>query len=636
MKKTTGNPLPLWSSFAAAFVLVAVTASPVQASSQTWAATGDGDWNTGGSWGGTPVPGASGTSGGNTDVATFGNSGTGTHTVSDSVTNRMLGKIIFSGSTGATGSYTIGSSLNTIYFNDYNVSGGTTSNISVSAGNNNETIASNLMITGANNSITSSDLRVQTFDGYTGTLTLSGNIAASTGTPGTISGLRIVTSASASTTPGDNSSNVIVLSGNITDGTGKVAVSHARNGILVLSGVNTFSGGFQLGADNNDGLSANSITEIGVDSVGSANNVTSGAFGTGTLTIDGGVITSNSSANRAIDNTFFVPFSTTLYTGLSSATTGSLIFAGNGTINNANFTVNTSTPTTFSGVLANGASAGSLSKSGNSTLTLSGANTYTGSTSVFSGTLTVSTGGAIDNANAASGALTVSSANNATLNVTGGVVNVNGGLGNNIFDVGTGAGAGVVALSSGTINVTGWTYVGNGSAGTGTSTGGYGSFDMSGGTANFGGYFALNRTSGGQTNSAGTGILNMTGGAINVTSGAFDVGAFADPTAAGSRGVATVSGGTVTLSGTSDGGHADIYVGEFSYGILNLSGSGVIQDNVAAYGMTVGAHTGATGIVNLNGGTLAVPYINTGTNTATVSSISTAVCSSRLPPRPPS
>ncbi len=109
----------------------------------------------------------------------------------------------------------------------------------------------------------------------------------------------------------------------------------------------------------------------------------------------------------------------------------------------------------------------------------------------------------------------------------------------------------------------------------------------------------------------------MTGGAINVTAGAFDVGAFADPTAAGSRGVADISGGTLTVSGTTDSGHADIYVGEFSYGILNLSSGGVIQDNVATYGMTIGAHTAATGIVNLNGGTLAVPYINTGTNTAT-------------------
>ncbi len=86
---------------------------------------------------------------------------------------------------------------------------------------------------------------------------------------------------------------------------------------------------------------------------------------------------------------------------------------------------------------------GSLAKSGTATLTLSGANTYTGSTSVFAGTLTVGAGGAIDNANATSGTLIVSSANNATLNISGGTVNVNGGAGSNIVNVGTGAGAGV-------------------------------------------------------------------------------------------------------------------------------------------------------------------------------------------------
>ncbi len=200
MKKITGTSLPLWSYFAAALALL-VSASPAQASNQTWAATGNGDWNTGGSWGGTPVPGISATTGANTDTATFGTVSTATHTVSDSVTNRSLGQILFNGSTGAGGSYVIGSSSNTIYFNDLNVVSGTTANISITAGNNNETIASNLMITGAGNSVAGNDLRLQTFGGYTGTLTVSGNIAASTGTPGSISGLRIVTSGSTTTHP---------------------------------------------------------------------------------------------------------------------------------------------------------------------------------------------------------------------------------------------------------------------------------------------------------------------------------------------------------------------------------------------------------------------------------------------------
>ena len=603
----------LHSSLLIAITLLAASASAAQAASQTWAATGNGDWNTGGSWGGTPVPGVSGTSDINSDIATLGTVGSGTHTVTDSVTNRALGQINFTG-TGSAGSYVIGSGSNTLYFHDYNG----TANISTAATTGNETIASNLSITGANNNATGNDLRIQTASGYTGTLTLSGNISASTGSAN-ISGLRIVTSAASSTTPGDNIGNVVVLSGNITDGTGKVAISRARNGILVLSGVNTYSGGFVLGADGNDGLSANSITEIGVDSVGSAGSVTSGAFGTGVLNILGGVISSNGAANRTIYNNF-TENGATLYTGLTSGSTGSLTFAGTGTLNNT-FTVNTLTATTFSGSLITGTATGSLYKSGVSTLTLTGANTYAGFTTVSNGTLVVGTGGAIDNANATNGSLSVGDGSNkAVLSIRGGKVNVNNGGGASAnFFVGQGTGASTVALSSGTLNVIGWSFIGTGTGATGVSTGGYGSFDLSGGVANFGGYFALNRVNGSGTNSnsAGTGILNMTGGALNVTSGAFDVGAFADPTAAGSRGVANISSGTVTVSGNTDGGHADIYVGEYSYGILNLSGTGVIQDSVATYGMTVGAHTGATGIVNLNGGTLAVPYINTGTNTAT-------------------
>ncbi len=225
------------------------------------------------------VPGVSGTSSGNADTATF-SSGSGS--VTDAVTNRELGQIIFNNA-GSLGNFTIGSSSNTIYFNDSNNSGAPAINETGTATSNlSETIQSNIMAMGANGA-SANDIRISTSNGFSGTITLSGNIS-STATSG-VTGIRVITSGVDSLA---NVNNVVVMSGAISNGggTNQVAVAHARDGVLVLSGPNTFSGGYSQGLSDD----ADSITRVGVSSTGLANAPTSGAFGTGVLTWDSGEI----------------------------------------------------------------------------------------------------------------------------------------------------------------------------------------------------------------------------------------------------------------------------------------------------------------------------------------------------------
>jgi autotransporter-associated beta strand protein len=100
-----------------------------------------------------------------------------------------------------------------------------------------------------------------------------------------------------------------------------------------------------------------------------------------------------------------------------------------------------------------------------------------------------------------------------------------------------------------------------------------------------------------------TATFKVTGGAMTVASGAFLVGsAYGD----GGNGVVEVSGGTLTSSVLAG-------IGDYADGKLNITG-GTLSANA---GVTLGYHTGGSGTVNLNSGTLSTTMVTKGAGTGT-------------------
>jgi autotransporter-associated beta strand protein len=175
-----------------------------------------------------------------------------------------------------------------------------------------------------------------------------------------------------------NTQNTVTMDGNLLtiDGTGDINLAGvissttAGNGIvkngagvLVLSAANTFNGGVTL----NDGW------------IRAGNN---SALGTGTLTVNGGKLSSGT-AVRSLANTYILGGDLVL----GDATyNGALTLAGAGTLT-GNRTLTVDTTTTISGAIDDGGNNYLLTKAGTGTLTLSGANSYGGGTQVDAGTL---------------------------------------------------------------------------------------------------------------------------------------------------------------------------------------------------------------------------------------------------------
>jgi fibronectin-binding autotransporter adhesin len=433
-------------------VFLATSSAALAVNNDTWTGATSSNWNVGTNWSSTPTstaPGAayvSGTGSGNTDIAIFGTQTTGPHTITDSLTGRMIGGITFNGA-GTNGSYTVGSSSNTLYLNN----AGTITD----SGANTSTLASNVDFGGASESITASG---------GSDLTLSGTLSNNSGAASTLS---IGTSSSSTT---------LVLSGTIQDGTAALTVNRSSSaGIVLLEGANTFSGGYNNGQS---GTNNGNITQIGVNSVGSlvgsTASVTSGAFGTGTLILNGGTIMSNGTTARTIYNAVEFRSATNIFGDTTN--NGTLTFAGaivttltTTTTLQANSTVNFTNPGAVTGagdqtLVLTGAANGSIAAilntatiktvtmSGTGTWTLSGANTYTGSTSVNQGTLALGGGGSTGGT-----AITVGSATNltnATLQISGNYTIGSGGAGTLILTGGNGAstGQGTLSLVDGTTN----------------------------------------------------------------------------------------------------------------------------------------------------------------------------------------
>ena len=288
-----------------------------------------------------------------------------------------------------------------------------------------------LQIGGADQIMDTANLEVATG----GTLAMSGNAETVNGVK--LTGGAITGSGSASvltsTTAFDfqSGSSTAVLSGT-------AGITKTTGGTVSLGRASTYSGGTTL----TDGT-----LQIASSSIGSVGSITSSAIGTGTLTLNGGTLSSGSATARTLLNAVTVGGNVILG---DTANDGRLTFSADVDLVGSARTLTTASAINFDGVVSNGG----INKAGAGTLTLGGTSTYTGATTVEGGTLLVSTGGSI----AQSSLTTVTTGTTLTANGTVGAVTVStGGTLNGAGTVGTTTVAGTLnpGNSPGVLNVNG-------------------------------------------------------------------------------------------------------------------------------------------------------------------------------------
>jgi autotransporter-associated beta strand protein len=198
-------------------------------------------------------------------------------------------------------------------------------------------------------------------------------------------------------------------------------------------------------------------------------------LGSGTVTLNGGKLSSDSTGARSLNNAISIQVSSELGDATNSGTltlSGNLDFTAtdltlssrsnneiSGTVNlyngNQTFSIDSSVTQTMSGNVRNG----TLTKSGSGILLLSGTNTYTGDTNISAGTLNVSGqlnsgsySGEIDN----SGTFTFSSNSDQTLSgdITGSGTLTKSGSSTLILS-GTNTYSGTTTISDGTLTLSG-------------------------------------------------------------------------------------------------------------------------------------------------------------------------------------
>ncbi len=441
------------------------------------------------------------------------------------------------------------------------------------------------------------------------------------------------------TTGGGN----VTLGGAIS-GTGG-GLTTAGAGTLTLGGANTYTGnttvaaGTQLNINSTSAIGTGALTISGgtLDNTsGSAKTLTTNnlgnwngdftftgsnnlALGTGAITLGGTAGQRTVTVTAGQLTVGYIPTATAGY-GLTKAGAGTLTFFGNGNTNNSGATridgplnvtggkvqigindfftggltgsgivedgaattrwlfVNNATDNTFSGTLQNGGTGRlGLFKSGLGTLTLSGANTYTDQTNVAGGTLNLT-------GSATAGFTALGDSPNLTAGPHAAGMRVSGtfSTGTNEYWLATRDGDyGVLTQTAGTISVGNWIALGRG--------GGNGQIIMSGGTLNnTGGNLTLGSFGGSAVATDLHGVVNLTGGVVNETNNVF-VGE-------NTTGVLNISG-TAALNVLGAEGVRLARTTTTSFGIVNLMAGGTITTTNVSQG------TGG-GIFNFNGGTL--------------------------------
>ena len=353
------------------------------------------------------------------DASTImGSSGLGTFTLlsGSSLGIRSINGITTTGATGhiQTSIRNYNSGANYIYNGSTNQAvgdglpatvGSLTINNSGSGGNNTVILASNIDITNAlsvdngvfaigSNNVTNVGFVDMTGTAITGTgiITLGGNISTniSTSTASISSPISLGTS-TRTFTIAEGAANPDMTISSVISGGGLGIIKNSE-GLLLLSGANTFTGGATINAGTVQ------LGSTGALNSGTPNAVTFGVSSTGTLQLNGNSVTiSNLNTN---------------------ATVGTPIVENNNGVA-ATLTVNTTGTGIYAGVFRDGgAGAFGLTKNGAGSFTISGNNTYSGTTTLGAGILNINSttalgtgsftinGGTIDNTNGGAVALT--------------------------------------------------------------------------------------------------------------------------------------------------------------------------------------------------------------------------------------
>ena len=304
----------------------------------------DTNWANANNWVGGLIPGST-SSTSNTDLAAFTNNSNILNPAPD--LNRNLQNITFDLPT--TGAYVIGTTGGNALLL---TSGGKIQSTSLVT--QTETINAPLVLEGAN-----------------GAYTFSNNAAAAAnvlviggGVTGGAAGNTVLTLSGTNT--GANAVNGVIGNGAATT----VAVMKTGSGTWILGGNNTYTGGVDIEAGTLR------VGNAGALNSASPSLVTFGPASNGTLAINGINVTIN---------------------GLNSTSPTAQVINGNATP--ATLTVNTLAPSSFAGVIADGAGGGALSLIvTDAGLTLSGNNTFTGTTDVTgAATLTLASANALQN-----------------------------------------------------------------------------------------------------------------------------------------------------------------------------------------------------------------------------------------------
>jgi autotransporter-associated beta strand protein len=380
------------------------------------------------------------------------------------------------------------------------------------------------------------------------------------------------TSGSAKTLTNNNTQNwnadfTFAGTNDLNMGTGNVTMNASRT--VTVNAGNFTVGGIISGAS------------MGLTKNGSGTLVLSGANTyNGTTTINAGTL-SIGAVDRIADTSNLNVAGGTFDLGGFNETLGSITGSGNITLGAGTLTTNSTSNTTFSGLISG---TGGLTKNGTSTLTLSGNNTYNGTTTISAGTIEIAAAGRLGAGNytgniSNSGVLIYSGTNNQIL---GGVISGSGALTQN--------GSGTLTLNGNN------TYTGTTTINTGTlqisSTGLLGGGNYSGNISNSGTFdFASN------SNQTLSGVISGIGALTKNGTGTL--------TLAGNNnysGGTTLNTGTLVIGNAAAAGTGTITQANGS-SLLKIDTTGTITNDMSVYNVLASQSATLSGAITVNNAT---------------------------------
>jgi autotransporter-associated beta strand protein len=218
----------------------------------------------------------------------------------------------------------------------------------------------------------------------------------------------------------------------------------------------------------------------------------------------------------------------------------------------------------------------------------------TNSVTVGAGTLAVASGSLAPTAPIRVG---ITAGSPGVLSLAAGTLNANyngGQFASSLIVAGATGAAGDVKINGGTFSV-------NQQLGLGAGSGGSAALELNGGTASIGSFLVV-----GFNNDDG--LVNQTLGTLTINNNLMTIAAGGS----GALGLVNLGGGTFNSLATTGYGPTigGVFVGELGTATLNVSGAATM--NLSGWGLRLAHNGGATGIVNLLGGTLSTTSVSQG------------------------